>query len=224
MSFRFGSCAVVLARKYVLLLLGFSIVIGGIHFMRSGRSSAGDYNVADAVRKPVSPETWANFSKDCSFKSYLGNPIHVTTAFAKKYRDNTFRWQGEVIRVETAARFLWWHSRGAVLVRMDPPQFPKKPDMPDLVLSFDDDAEVAKIAAKLKRRQVFTFEMTMALVGRRGSPHVGALWEITPGALPDARVQPGDQTAPNAPASMASVVGLSGASPNATVAGRAAGT
>merc|ERR1712070_503575 len=92
MSFRFGSCVVVLARKYVALLTGIAILVGGIHWVRT--SGAPSSAIALAHREPPLNLTWTDFTKDCGFKSYLGNPIHVNMAFNHKYRNHTFKWTG----------------------------------------------------------------------------------------------------------------------------------
>lgn len=179
MSIRVGSCVIVLARKWVILLVGLTILIGGVHAIRNRGAGV---NVADMpVRSEASPLEWKDFNKDCGFKSYLGNPIHVTVAFSEKYKSKTFRWQGKVHHVEDGITFLWWNQRGAVFARMDPPQFTSKREIPDLVLLIDDTKkELTKEVSKLKKGQEFIFEASMAEVGRRGSPHTMVLWEVFP--------------------------------------------
>jgi hypothetical protein len=181
MSLRFGSCVIVLARKWVILLASLLLLIGGIHMFRNGRSAVA--NPADMpVRSEPMPLGWQDFNKDCGFKSYLGNPIHVTVAFTEKYKLKTFRWQGKLHHTEEGFSFLWWNQRGAVFVRMDPPQFTSKREMPDLVLLYDETTEkLAKQVSKLKKGDFFSFEASMAEVGRRGAPHTMVLWETFPG-------------------------------------------
>lgn len=186
MSLRFGSCVIVLARKWVLLLMGLTVLIGGIHTLRSSGAPA----VKDAdtpTRSEVLPVTWEEFTKDCGFKSYLGNPIHVTTAFKQKYKKRTFRWQGKVHHIEDGFTFLWWSQRGAIFVRMNPPQFTAKRDIPDLVLLYEDgDEKLSKQVLALKKGAEFSFEAAMIDVGRRGAPHTMMLWDVGPaGAAED---------------------------------------
>merc|ERR1719345_302269 len=125
MSMRFGSCVIVLARKWVILLVCLTVLIGGVHSIRGSRSNVANADAAEARSTPEK-QTWEDFSKDCGFKSYLGNPIHVTTAFANKYKSKTFRWQAKAHHTESGFSFLWWSQRGALFVRMDPPQFTSK--------------------------------------------------------------------------------------------------
>lgn len=179
MSFRFGSCVVVLARKYVLALLALTTVIGGVHWLRSGGPPPATLDLV--VRTPVIQDTWEDFVRDCGFKSYLGNPIHVSVAFNEKYQNKTVHWTGSVQRVESGFSFFGFNQRGVIFVRMSPPQFPAKRDMADLVLLYKDTDEVAtSISSKLqlKRGDLFSFDATMVEVGKRGAPHVLALWEV----------------------------------------------
>lgn len=183
MSFRFGSCVIVLARKYVLVLLGLTALIGGIHLMRSPRVPSSGL---DAIQRgELTSLRWEDFVKDCGFKSYLGNPIHVTMAFNQNYKNKTFLWQGSMHHVEEGFSLLWWSQRGAIYVQMTPPQFPTKREVPDLVLLYNEADKVGTAVQKLKRGMEFSFEATMIEVGKRGAPHMMIAWEVTP--LPEPR-------------------------------------
>jgi len=176
MSIRLGSCVVVLARKYVLMLLVLTAIIGSIHFVRS---SGGPRVGVDAVqRNELVPLTWQDFMNDCGFKSYLGNPIHVKMAFSDKFKNRTLHWEGVVHHVEDGLSFLWFNQKGAVYVRMEPSQFPSKRDMADLVLLYNDGDAVGKETEKLKRGTLIGFDATMVEVGKRGNPHVMVVWEL----------------------------------------------
>lgn len=185
MSFRFGSCVVVLARKYVALLTGIAILVGGIHWIRT--SGAPSSAIALAHRESPLDLTWMDFTNDCGFKSYLGNPIHVSMAFNHKYRNHTFKWTGTMQRMEDGFSFFGFVIHGTIFVRMEPPQFPSKPQMADLVLTFSDENKVSKRATKLKKGQAFSFEATMLEVGKRGAPHAMVLWDLD---LPDEAPEP----------------------------------
>mmetsp|Transcript_34964 Transcript_34964/g.88064 ORF Transcript_34964/g.88064 Transcript_34964/m.88064 type:complete len:306 (+) Transcript_34964:122-1039(+) len=179
MSFRFGSCVIVLARKYVIMLAAVMAVIGGIHWVRSSGSSAAS-GAEHWHRGPSVEKTWEDFTRDCGYKSYLGNPIHVSVAFKENYKNKTIHWEGTVHHVEDSLSFLWFSQRGAVFIRMQPPQFPSKRDMADLVLLYNDGDEVARAAGKLPRGKRISFEATFIDVGKRGAPHVLGLWEVQP--------------------------------------------
>jgi len=178
MSFRFGSCVVVLNRKYVLTLLCLFGIIGGIHFVRT--SSVSSVATDNFTRGEVMSQSWEDFTRDCGFKSYLGNPIHVNMAFKDKYRNKTFHWEGVSHHLEEGFSLLWFNQRGALYVRMNPPQFPSKRDAPDVVLLYNEAEEVARKVEKLKRGAEFAFDATMMEVGKRGAPHVMLLWELHP--------------------------------------------
>lgn len=178
MSIRFGNCAIVLARKYVVMMLALMALIGCFHYARSS-SAASTGGLDSVVRSEVVALQWEDFMKDCGFKSYLGNPIHVTVAFNERYKNKTFNWQGTVHHFEEGISFLWWNQRGALFAQMDPPQFPmKRGHDPDLVLVYSDTDKVSESVGKLKRGDSFNFVATMVEVGRRGMPHVMVLWEV----------------------------------------------
>merc|ERR1719258_602810 len=79
----------------------------------SGVANPGDV----PTRSEPAPLGWEDFNKDCGFKSYLGNPIHVTMAFAEKYKSKTFRWQGKVHHVEEGFTLLWFGPAGGGWIR-----------------------------------------------------------------------------------------------------------
>jgi len=183
MSIRFGSCVIVLARKWVILLVGLTVLIGGIHTLRSRSTIVSNPTDMPERTSPGHLE-WKDFLKDCGFQSYLGNPIHVTEAFKDKFKSKTFRWQGKVHHVEEGFNLLWWSQRGAVFARMEPSQFTSsqfatKKEMPDLVLLYDENSEkLSNQVAKLKKGEHVGFEASMVEVGRRGAPHTMVLWEL----------------------------------------------
>lgn len=176
MSFRFGSCAIVLARKYVVALLAMMLLIATVHNVRSSNAPATGIDAVE--RTELSNLGWDNFVNDCGFKSYLGNPIHVTVAFDEKFKNKTFHWQGTAHRVEEGFTFLGFNQRGAVFVDMDPQQFPTKRDLSDLVLLYKEGDVLTPQVGKLKKGDKFEFTATMLEVGRRGQPHVMVLWEL----------------------------------------------
>jgi len=99
-------------------------------------------------------------------------------AFNQFYKNKTVHWQGSLHAIEEGLSFLWWNQRGAVYVRMDPPQFPGRRGLPDLLLTYTEGTTVAAEVRKLKRGSGLDFEATFMEVGRRGAPHTLALWEL----------------------------------------------
>merc|ERR1740122_937475 len=61
---------------------------------------------------------------------------------------------------------------------MDPQQFPGRRGLPDLLLTYTEGTTVAHQVRKLKRGSGLDFEATFMEVGRRGAPHILALWEL----------------------------------------------
>eukprot|EP00435_Cladocopium_sp_Y103_P045819 s402_g13.t1 len=179
MSFRIGSCAMVLARKYVFALVAMTCLIGSIHWVRRGSAPATGIDAAE--RTEVADLRWEDFLKDCGYKTYLGNPIHVTVAFNEKFKNKTLSWQGKLHRIEEGFSFLGFAQPTAVFVDMEPAQpLPMKRESADVVLLYKENAELSSQMRKMKRGQKFDFTATMLEVGRRGSPHVLALWDAVP--------------------------------------------
>ena len=180
MSFRIGSCAMVLARKYVFALVAMTCLIGSVHWVRRGTAPASGIDAAERT-EVVENLRWEDFMKDCGYKTYLGNPIHVTVAFNEKFKNKTMAWTGKLHRIEEGFSFLSFSQPNALFVDMDPTQpLPMKRESADVVLLFKENAELSSKIRKMKRGQKFDFTATMLEVGRRGSPHVMALWEAAP--------------------------------------------
>jgi len=176
MSFRFGSCVVVLARKYVLLLLALVTLISGVHFMRN--SAAQGAAVDSWHRGPPVNVTWQDFVQDCGTKTYIGNPIHVKMAFEDKYKNNTVHWEGKMERLDDSFHFWFLDRKGAVFTRMEPAQYDA--GQSDLLLIYNHSDAVAEKARELTQGAPFSFDATLVQVGRRGLPHVLVLWEVGP--------------------------------------------
>lgn len=175
MTFKVGSCAVVLARRYVIFLCSMIGVIFLFYFLRSAGRGPGQME----ARGPESDLRWDDFLKDCGYRSYLGNPIHVSAAFEEKFQNRTFSWHGTTKRYQEPIHFLGWRQLGLLYVRMEPSQFPNKHELPDLVLTFDSDAPVAAEVDKFRPNRGVDFVGTMYRVGKRGAPHAMALWSLT---------------------------------------------
>eukprot|EP00382_Lankesteria_abbotti_P004131 CAMPEP_0113856856 /NCGR_PEP_ID=MMETSP0372-20130328/9602_1 /TAXON_ID=340204 /ORGANISM="Lankesteria abbotti" /LENGTH=132 /DNA_ID=CAMNT_0000832171 /DNA_START=220 /DNA_END=614 /DNA_ORIENTATION=- /assembly_acc=CAM_ASM_000359 len=78
-------------------------------------------------------KSWDDFIADCGFRSYLGNPIHASSAFYTSYSRSTVIWTGRVNKIQEG-----FFSKNFLFVTMSPSQFP--PDIgrssPDLALMF----------------------------------------------------------------------------------------
>jgi len=214
MTFRFGSCVIVLARKWVILL---TCLVGLIMCVHSARGPGSLPTGVDAVvRGDISAATWEDFTADCGLKSYLGNPIHVHLAFEDKYKNRTFRWKGRVHHVDPGVNFLWWSARGAVYVRMGPGKLQNRTkDHADLVLLYQPGLPISKDVAELKRGAPLTFEATMLEAGKRGAAHVMVAWEVHKDGESTAETgpAPAPQPAERPPQAVAAAANL----PNGTV-------
>lgn len=173
MSFRCGNCVIVLARRYVMLLIGIVAVIGGVHFIRTSTFNSG---LTDVLRGEDSLVTWEDFMADCGLKSYLRNPIHVSVAFNERFKNHTVRWEGKLLQSEEGFHFFGFSQKSILFVRMSPTQLGLGRNTPDLALYYDSSSLVASSAAKIEQGSQFRFEATLLHAGKRGMPHTMLLW------------------------------------------------
>jgi len=169
MTFRVGSCAMVLSRRYVLLFVALvMLIVGGYHLRTAGLA----VEAAEVPPGDPSNKTWAQFQQDCGFRSSLGNPIRASAAFERDYHHRLFAWAGRVLKVNAGFNLLVWQQPSFVLVRMDPPQFQYR-DQADLVLSFG--VKFQQTVNELHEGDHLSFNATMLALGKRGAPSTMAI-------------------------------------------------
>eukprot|EP00746_Dinoflagellata_sp_MGD_P075109 gnl/MRDRNA2_/MRDRNA2_30256_c0_seq1.p1 gnl/MRDRNA2_/MRDRNA2_30256_c0~~gnl/MRDRNA2_/MRDRNA2_30256_c0_seq1.p1 ORF type:complete len:364 (-),score=44.50 gnl/MRDRNA2_/MRDRNA2_30256_c0_seq1:202-1293(-) len=178
MTLKIGSCAVVLARKYVIIFLAFITVILGTYTFRA---TVPDSKL-QVPRGRVSNFTWQEFLVDCypailqpKRTKHLGrqSPKVDYKIFERKYLRRTFKWEGEVLRIREGGEILFWRTKSVLFVKM----FPTR-------LSFHDDPDISLLFGEERNKDVanfmpgdwIEFEGTMNAVGYRGEPQVMTLW------------------------------------------------
>jgi len=178
MTFKIGGCAVVLARKYVMIFVGLIAVISSVYCLRS--TSA--LNMPEGVpRGPDSKLTWEDFLYDCGPRTSLRHRSSTVRTFEEKFRRKTFVWQGEVRQIREGFDVLFLKTKSVVMVRMHPPRYPRR-DIPDVALLFGEERN--KEVAELNPGDWVEFEATMTAHGHRGDPEVMVLWHVKPQAKP----------------------------------------
>ncbi|KAF4672376.1 hypothetical protein FOL47_000618 [Perkinsus chesapeaki] len=173
LTFRIGHCAVVLARKYVVILLALVGVIGLFYTARS----YGFMQPAAIPRGPDIDVTWREFLEDCGDKAYLGNPLHSIKSFNEKYMHNTVKWTGRVVRIREGIDLWLFKSKSFAMIKMFPPQQAYRPDVVDLILLFDGSPQEEQVA-QVPAGAWAEFEGSLLSLGRRGGPHLLQLWSI----------------------------------------------
>mmetsp|Transcript_30355 Transcript_30355/g.66451 ORF Transcript_30355/g.66451 Transcript_30355/m.66451 type:complete len:501 (-) Transcript_30355:121-1623(-) len=172
MTCKLGGCAVVLARKYVMIACGLFVVIFTVFILRSTMP----LDTPREVHKgPTSMLSWEEFLSDCGPRSSLRNGPRSCPF--EKYRHRTFNWQGEVRSIREGMDIFLLKTKSLVMVRMFPPRFQRR-DGPDLALLFSDDLNWA--VAEVNPGDWVEFEATMQAHGRSGDPEVMSLWHIRP--------------------------------------------
>eukprot|EP00420_Gonyaulax_spinifera_P019460 CAMPEP_0197903052 /NCGR_PEP_ID=MMETSP1439-20131203/55003_1 /TAXON_ID=66791 /ORGANISM="Gonyaulax spinifera, Strain CCMP409" /LENGTH=425 /DNA_ID=CAMNT_0043524139 /DNA_START=51 /DNA_END=1328 /DNA_ORIENTATION=+ len=178
MSFKIGGCAVVLARKYVAILLGLAVTILAVYLLRS----TAHLNTTQEVKKgAASMLTWEDFLFDCGPRTSLRHRASTARAFDERFRRRTFKWQGEVRVIREGFDFLFVRTKSVVMLKMYPQRFPKR-DLPDIALLFGEERN--QEVGMLNPGDWVEFEATMTAHGYRGDPEVMSLWHIAPTTRP----------------------------------------
>mmetsp|Transcript_78969 Transcript_78969/g.231816 ORF Transcript_78969/g.231816 Transcript_78969/m.231816 type:complete len:439 (-) Transcript_78969:117-1433(-) len=172
MTFKIGGCAVVLARKYVAILVGLLLTILTVYFLRS---TVHLNQVADVQKGPPSMLSWDDFLFDCGPRTSLRHRTSTVRAFEEKYRRRTFTWQGEVRMIREGFDVILVRTKSVLMVKMHPQRYPRR-DLPDVALLFGEDRNME--VAVLNPGDWVEFEATMTAHGYRGDPEVMSLWKI----------------------------------------------
>lgn len=171
MTCKIGNCAVVLARKYVAILIALVLLIVGASVLRSTLH----LQMAPEFQKGApSMLTWEDFLFDCGPKTSLRQRTGTAAAF-ETYRRRTFKWQGEVKVIREGFEVMFLKTKSVMMMRMYPSRFPRR-DVPDVALLFGE--EVNEEVAELVPGDWVEFEATMTAHGFRGDPEVMTLWHV----------------------------------------------
>lgn len=172
MSFKIGNCAVVLARKYVIIFLILASVIAGFACLRSTMHIE---NAPHFNKGPPSSLTWDDFIFDCGPRTSLRSRADTSRAFDRRYRGKTLKWQGEVRVIREGFEVLFMKTKSVLMMTMHPNRFPRR-DAPDIALIFGEDLN--KEVAVLNPGDWVEFEATMSAHGFRGDPEVMVMFHI----------------------------------------------
>jgi len=171
MSFKIGSCAVVLARKYVFILVGLIGAIATVYILRN----TVHLSTHEMPRGQDSSLTWDDFIYDCGPRTSLRHRASIQHAFEERYRRRLFTWQGEVHQIREGFDAFFLRTKSVVLVRMYPPRYTRG-ELPDVALLFGEDRNSE--VADLFPGDWVEFEATMTARGHRGDPEVMLLWHV----------------------------------------------
>mmetsp|Transcript_14796 Transcript_14796/g.30080 ORF Transcript_14796/g.30080 Transcript_14796/m.30080 type:complete len:230 (+) Transcript_14796:196-885(+) len=178
MTFKIGGCAVVLARKYVVILVGLLLTILGVYALRS---TVHLNQVAEVQKGAPSMLSWDDFLYDCGPRTSLRHRTSTVRAFEERYRRRTFKWQGEVRMIREGFDVLFVRTKSVLMVKMYPQRYSRR-DLPDVALLFGEDRNME--VAVLNPGDWVEFEATMTAHGYRGDPEVMTLWKIDQVAKP----------------------------------------
>jgi len=186
MTLKFGSCAMVLSMKYLIIFVLVVFVIVLFQFLRGYEG----FEPMDIEPGPVSKLTWENYLEDCTIRgsgrsNNLASLSRIYQVFERKYRRRTFLWEGEVLSVREGFDFAFFRTNNMILVRGVPSLY--LPMIPDMILMFS--PELNDKVAPLLPPAFIRFNATLVGLGRRGTAHILKLWDLWELDTPD--IQPG---------------------------------
>jgi len=144
MTFKFGSCAVLLARKYFVVFVLLICAILGVHAFRiSSRFRASNLHLAsddDGFGAAPLATSWAEYLQECKLESTLR--AVGTKVFHKQCQGQIFRWQGELAEIHDSlsSSTTLPVGKSSLLVRM--PSGTARRPQPTVALLFGEDKNV----------------------------------------------------------------------------------
>lgn len=172
MTCKIGNCAVVLARKYVIIFFALVAVIITVGVLRS----TVHLQTTPMIEKgPPSMLTWEDFIFECGPRTALRQRVGVAKAFDERFRHKTFTWQGEVRAIREGFEVFFLKTKSILMVNMYPQRFPRR-EVSDVALIFGDDLNTE--VALLNVGDWLEFEATMTAHGYHGDPEVMTLWHV----------------------------------------------
>jgi len=175
MTLKVGSCAIVLARKYVMIaasLIGVILTVCMLRYTVPFTAKAPGHTIPKGQPSPL---TWEDFLSDCGPRHSLRHRTSTARSFEEKYRRRTFKWRGEVVAIREGLEVFMVKTKSTMAVRMYPQRFPRR-DYPDVELLFPEDRN--KEVAVLNPGDWIEFEATMLQHGHRGDPEIMMLWHV----------------------------------------------
>jgi len=174
MSCKIGGCAVVLSRKYVIILFGLIGMITTVYLMRSTIQL---HTSHEEHKGTPSMLTWEDFLFDCGPRTSLSHRPSTARAFEERYRRRTFKWQGEVRIIREGFDVFWVRTKSVVMLQMYPQRYKgRRGEHPDIAVLFGE--QLNKEVSALNPGDWVEFEATMSAHGYRGDPEVMTLWHV----------------------------------------------
>lgn len=167
-TFRCGSCALVVSRKYVLGAFCCILLVCGASTLRWYTRTFG---LPDIEEGPMIDATWIDYVRDCGTRSSLGNPLHAQAKFENNYYGKTVKWEGRLLEVKEG-----YFRKNFIFIVMDPHQF-SSVTIADLAMIYNG-IKLDETVSELSVGDQLEFTATLLELGRRGRPHVGVLFSL----------------------------------------------
>lgn len=164
-TFRCGSCAVVLSKRYLAIFGLTSLLLASL---TSIKWYIREYGLPDVAEGEHIPETWQEYIQLCATRTSLGNPLRATKIFDEKFFGKTVSWSGQLNSVREG-----FFKKNFIFVNMDP-HLQQRINDPDLGLIFNARDFNAKVA-EIDPGDLIAFNATLLELGSRNAPHLGIL-------------------------------------------------
>jgi len=130
LSFKCGGCAIVISRKYAIVL---TIIMIIIYFFLPSSPHAAIVNPGGQILDTK----WENYVEDCGRQALLNNGVRAKKNFETKYHANIISWKGSVQSRVDRSRIRDPSVAGALLIKMNPTD--AKIEFPDLEIVIGND-------------------------------------------------------------------------------------
>merc|ERR1740121_1005277 len=129
---------------------------------------------------------WDDFLFDCGPRltgTSLSHRPSTARAFEERFRQRTFKWQGEVRIIREGFDIFFVRTKNVVMLQMYPARYKgRRGEHPDVAVLFGEDHN--KEVSDLSPGDWVEFEATMSAHGYRGDPEVMILWHIAKAPRP----------------------------------------
>eukprot|EP01015_Nassula_variabilis_P036577 TRINITY_DN9478_c0_g1_i6.p2 TRINITY_DN9478_c0_g1~~TRINITY_DN9478_c0_g1_i6.p2 ORF type:complete len:310 (+),score=42.75 TRINITY_DN9478_c0_g1_i6:67-996(+) len=127
LSFKFGSCVIVISRKYAIFGIG---ILATAYFVYSAMYPAPVKQISTQLISPGEMK-WENYVQDCGRQIYLGNGFKAKQNFEMNYKGKVVTWQGVYMDFKEAANVQsgWGEKIKLLFLKMIPTDSPEFPDI-----------------------------------------------------------------------------------------------
>ncbi|KRX00801.1 hypothetical protein PPERSA_01980 [Pseudocohnilembus persalinus] len=164
LNFRFGSCALILSRKYAYVLLAVAI----LGYFLIGPSSDGSIQ---AENEPIfTDRTWLQYVDDCGKDVFISNGVRAKANYNKHYLNKIINWEGAFYQIREQRGV--FSTEYGLYIKMNPTD--SAANIQDIILILDSEIyeKYKKDIKNLKQGDILQFQGIISHMGDEYSYHV----------------------------------------------------